>query len=68
MGSYHMPEYQVPAGKTLDEVMEEQAWVGLRERLGIGPDEPFWRMPRSTSERMKHELSVIRRWALPATS
>ena len=26
-GTYHMPEYQVPAGKTRDQVMEEQAWA-----------------------------------------
>jgi DNA polymerase-3 subunit alpha len=58
MGTYHMPEYQVPAGKTLDEVMEGQAWTGLRERLGLDPDEPC--QDPEYLERMKHELSVIR--------
>ena len=25
MGTYHMPDFQVPAGKSLDDVMEDQA-------------------------------------------
>ncbi|MFP6624390.1 MAG: DNA polymerase III subunit alpha, partial [Myxococcota bacterium] len=58
MGAYHMPEYQVPAGRSLDEVMEEQAWVGLRERLGLAPDEPL--QESEYADRMKHELSVIK--------
>jgi DNA polymerase-3 subunit alpha len=58
MGSYHMPEYQVPAGKTLDATMEEQAWVGLRERLELAPDEPL--KDAVYSDRMKLELSTIR--------
>ncbi len=41
MGEYHMPDYQVPAGKSLDEVMEEQAWSGLRKKLGMEADAPF---------------------------
>ena len=32
MGKYHMPEFQVPAGKTREQVMDEQAWSGLRAR------------------------------------
>ncbi len=61
MGSYHMPEYQVPPGKSLEEVMEQQAWVGLRRKMGMEPDEPFDE-PRHKVyvERMNHELSVIK--------
>ncbi len=59
MGSYHMPEYQVPPGKTLEQVLEEQAWAGLRERLGMEPAEPFAERRRAYAERMRHELGVI---------
>jgi DNA polymerase-3 subunit alpha len=58
-GRYHLPEFQVPAGKTREQVMAEQSWAGLRERLGLEPDEPI---PPSHSEyvkRMEHELGVI---------
>ena len=30
MGKYHLPEFQVPAGTTREQVLEEQAWTGLR--------------------------------------
>jgi len=60
MGTYHMPEYQVPAGKTRDEVMEEQAWEGLRTHLGLAPDEPFDdKRHGAYVERMRKELGVI---------
>ena len=59
MGNYHMPEFQVPAGKTLDQVMEEEAWAGLRGCLGLGRDEPI--PDAEYSERMNHELGVIRK-------
>jgi DNA polymerase-3 subunit alpha len=58
MGNYHMPEFQVPAGRTLDEVMDEQAWTGLRARMGLAPDEPI--RDAEYADRMKHELAVIR--------
>ncbi len=58
MGSYHMPEYQVPAGMSLDEAMEVQAWTGLRERMDLAPDEPI--RNAEYADRMKHELQVIR--------
>ncbi|RIL07099.1 MAG: DNA polymerase III subunit alpha [Proteobacteria bacterium] len=59
MGKYHLPEYQVPAGRTREQVMEEQAWAGLRARLGLDPDEPLPNKYGVYAERMKHELSVI---------
>jgi len=59
MGRYHLPEYQVPAGKTREQVLEEQAWKGLRERLGLDADEPIPGKHRAYEERMKHELGVI---------
>ncbi|TMA31544.1 MAG: DNA polymerase III subunit alpha [Deltaproteobacteria bacterium] len=58
-GRYQMPEFQVPAGTTREDVLSAQAWAGLRERLGLAPDEPI---PPSFSEyavRMEHELGVV---------
>ncbi len=59
MGTYHLPEFQVPAGKTLDETMAEQAWEGLRRRMGMDPDEPFGDKAKPYVARMNHELGVI---------
>ncbi len=66
MGTYHMPEYQVPDGKDLDTVMAEQAWAGLRRKLGMAPDAPFEGEDRKLYvERMEHELGVIERMGFP---
>jgi DNA polymerase III subunit alpha len=66
MGTYHMPDYQVPAGKSLDDVMEDQSWAGLRERLGMAPDEPFeGEVHKTYVERMNHELGVIKEMGFP---
>ena len=60
MGTYHMPEYQVPAGMTREQVLERDAWDGLRTRLGMAPDEPFQKSQDSYVERMNYELGVIK--------
>ncbi|MAI79095.1 MAG: DNA polymerase III subunit alpha [Deltaproteobacteria bacterium] len=66
MGEYHMPDFQVPAGKSLEEVMREQAWDGLRERLGMDSDEPFEKTHHKPYvDRMNHELSVIEQMGFP---
>jgi DNA polymerase III subunit alpha len=66
MGTYHMPEFQVPAGKNLEEVMADQAWAGLREKLGMSPDEPFDGPDGKVyAERMNHELNVINQMGFP---
>jgi DNA polymerase-3 subunit alpha len=59
MGSYHMPEFQVPAHTTREAVLEERAFAGLRERLGLAPDQPFGARHRPYVERMNYELAVI---------
>ncbi|MCU0670732.1 MAG: DNA polymerase III subunit alpha, partial [Myxococcota bacterium] len=59
MGKYHLPEFQVPLGRTREQVMEEQAWTGLRARLGLDADEPLPSKYGVYAERMKHELAVI---------
>jgi DNA polymerase-3 subunit alpha len=59
MGSYHLPEFQVPAGSTREQVLEREAWVGLRRRLGLAPDEPLPAARTGYEARMRHELDVI---------
>jgi DNA polymerase-3 subunit alpha len=59
MGTYHMPEFQVPRGATREQVLERDAWTGLRARLGLGPDEPFAQQHAPYTERLEHELGVI---------
>ena len=58
-GEYHMPEFQVPAGTTREAVLERDSWAGLRQRLGLAPDEPFGDRQQPYVERMGHELGVI---------
>ena len=58
-GRYHLPEFQVPAGKTREQVLGEDSWAGLRRRLGLAPDEPIPAAAREYAERMRHELDVI---------
>ncbi len=65
MGEYHMPDFQVPTGKTLDEVMEDQAWTGLRAKLGMDVDEPFVGDRKVYVERLEHELGVIKKMGFP---
>jgi len=66
LGDYHMPEYQVPAGKELDDVLIENSYGGLRERLGMEPDQPFENDEQQTYQsRLEHELGVIRSMGFP---
>jgi DNA polymerase-3 subunit alpha len=58
-GQYHLPEFQVPAGQTREQVLENQAWAGLRSRLRLDPDEPIPPKYAEYSKRMEHELGVI---------
>ena len=58
-GKYHMPEFQVPAGTTREQVLEQQSWHGLRQRLGLEPDEPIPPKFSEYQKRMEHELGVI---------
>jgi DNA polymerase-3 subunit alpha len=53
-GDFHLPNYQVPAGFTLDSYLEHLAREGLRQRYGrAGSD--------AVEERLRYELSVISR-------
>jgi DNA polymerase-3 subunit alpha len=59
MGTYHMPEFQVPRGSTREEVLARDAWSGLRARLGLSPDEPFAKQHQPYVQRLEHELGVV---------
>ena len=66
MGTYHMPEYQVPAGQNLEEVMAAQAWQGLRVKMGLESDAPFEGEEHARyAERMQYELDVINQMGFP---
>jgi len=59
LGSYHLPEFQVPVGETREAVLARDAWSGLRRHLGRAPDEPFRPEHAEYVKRMEHELHVI---------
>jgi DNA polymerase-3 subunit alpha len=59
-GQYHLPEFQVAAGTTREEVFEQQAWRGLRDRFSLDPDEPIPPRYAEYVKRMNHEIGVIR--------
>src|SRR6266581_389886 len=51
-GQFHLPNYDVPAGHTLDSYLEHLATEGLARRYGGSP-------PEAVVERLRYELSVI---------
>ncbi len=51
-GKFHLPNYQVPAGFTLDSYLEHLALEGLRSRYGTTPAD-------AVLERLRYELGVI---------
>jgi DNA polymerase-3 subunit alpha len=58
-GSYHLPEFQVPSNTTREAVLEEQTQRGLRQRLGLAPDEPIPPRWGEYAKRIESELAVI---------
>jgi DNA polymerase-3 subunit alpha len=51
-GKFHLPNYQVPAGFTLDSYLEHLAFEGLRARYGSAPSD-------AVVERLRYELGVV---------
>jgi len=51
-GQFHLPNYDVPAGHTLDSYLEHLATEGLARRYGGAP-------PDAVVERLRYELSVV---------
>ncbi len=51
-GQFHLPNYQVPDGFTLDSYLEERAFEGLKWRYGASPAD-------AVVERLRYELGVV---------
>ena len=51
-GELHLPEAEVPSGKTADDYLAELAYAGLAERYPLGSDD--------ARRRLDYELSVVR--------
>ena len=66
--TYHFPQYEKPAGQSLDQVLSEQAAAGLEERLAVirrqrpGFDAAAEQHYR---ERLESELACIRQMGFP---
>ncbi|MRR35536.1 DNA polymerase III subunit alpha, partial [bacterium] len=52
-GVYYFPVYPVDEGKTLEDVIVEKSWKGLRQRMGEEIDQEY-------GDRLKDELEVIK--------
>ena len=66
--TYHFPEYQLPEGKSLDDILEEMSREGLDERLAnirkLRPD--FSADEEQTyRERLERELACIKQMGFP---
>ncbi|MDX1487695.1 MAG: PHP domain-containing protein, partial [Acidiferrobacterales bacterium] len=57
-GRYYLPDYPVPAGMTIDQMLHEQANNGLQTRLDRQPGLGGERR-RLYEDRLRHELDVI---------
>jgi DNA polymerase III subunit alpha len=66
--TYHFPQYTKPDDKTLDEVLEEQAGIGLRERLvTIRAKNPDFTpaLEQGYFDRLRIELDCIKQMGFP---
>ncbi len=54
-----LPEFQVPAGQTAETYLRRLVVEGLKERLGLDPEEPFGERYKVHEERAHYELDVI---------
>ncbi|BCR05240.1 DNA-directed DNA polymerase [Desulfuromonas versatilis] len=66
--TYHFPQYEKPAEKTLDDVLEEQSWEGLEERLAdIRKVRPEFSAEEEKKyrERLAIELACIKQMGFP---
>ena len=68
LGTYFLPEYPIPDGKTMDEFFRELSHEGLNERLEkILPSEPDAReaMQKEYRDRLDFEVDVILQMGFP---
>jgi DNA polymerase-3 subunit alpha len=62
LGRYQMPRFPIPEGHTSVSYLTEVAEQGLRDRLKIGPDQPF---DAVYGERLTFELEVMEQMGFP---
>ena len=66
--TYHFPEYQLPEGKSLDDILEEMSRGGLDERLAnirkLRPDFSA-EQEQTYRERLERELTCIKQMGFP---
>ena len=68
LGTYHLPEYPIPEGKTMDEFFREFSAQGLEERLEIILDknDPEFEAKRQVYyDRLNFELDIILQMGFP---
>ncbi len=58
-GDYYLPQFPVPQGASVDDVLRDQARAGLRARLERFTDEERAAKETAYDERLTHELTVI---------
>lgn len=56
VGTAHFPEFSLPPGKTVLDVLEQKARLGAHKIYAPGPDQP---LPGAVAARLDHELDVI---------
>ena len=67
LGEYHLPEFPLPKGETLETRLEKKSREGVEERLrhmkerGVDPESRKWKY----YERLEKELKVIERMGFP---
>lgn len=68
LGTYYLPKYPIPAGKTMDQFFADVSWKGLEDRLEIllDRDDPDYAEKRQPYEdRMNFELDIITQMGFP---
>jgi DNA polymerase-3 subunit alpha len=58
-GIQHLPDFRVPEGYTASSYLTKLAREGMRERLGLDPEEPFGEKYADYEKRIDYELGVI---------
>ncbi|MEK7796893.1 MAG: PHP domain-containing protein, partial [Pseudomonadota bacterium] len=59
LGRYFLPDFPVPSGTVIDDVLRQQAQTGLQARLARIPETGRWAPPEAYTERLELELGVI---------
>ena len=59
-GNLKLPEFHVPQGESVESYLGALAKKGLRDRLGLSPDQEIPRDYQPYRKRLEHELDIIR--------